>query len=898
MNADQDASPEQATIVVHGDYVTPGETTRATITSPIRGRGIWTIETDRVLKTGLFNMTEEQTDIEFTIPAGLDRHDAHLTVFVVSREGSSETIRQRAFGIAPLALDRRREALEVDLTVENEWQPLTSVDISVDVTDSLGNPMTGEVQLKLAAVDLGALSVSDYSPRNPWDAFYQRRSMGLTGISDLYGYVLEPSNTDTARIRWGGDARLEAMAAYSEPTPPRGAQSPTEAPQIVSIHRERVRVVDGKAMITLDLPDFNGALKLFALAYGERSAGLSTEIVQVAAPMVTQLNLPRFLAEGDRSVAVLDVRNQTGDEHELTVSIKTFGAIEDTSLTHQLRLNDGQRQQIEVPLNAVQADSSGVVELEIHYSGETLVRTWQIGTRRAEVATFGQQLVAVSPSQSMSASESWFDALKPGSIDLFARAMSSPDFGLDGHIQYLANYEYACLEQTVSKLTPWIYTSDMILDRALQNGASTNREEMIQEGIDRLAQLQSPSGAFRLWPQARNDSPWLTVYAADALLTLRDQGGSTDPVDMRALIKQLQSYVMNPLRDESSSLYSNNPRALNAAYKAYAAYVLAREGQINLGPVRELYQAYAGLTISPIKYLHFSEAFRLLGAADEAAAARLLAQNVERPKEIWLGDYGSRLRDLTMQVALTDEGDLYDELIRELNETQWLNTQERAQLVKLGLMIGSNRTQTHIQVSGESAEDINSGQFISIDALDASLSNIGTERAFVQFSWIGEPTSQPSRNDFIDVNTSWFVVRDDGLVPLNNHVTVKPGEYVIATTQAVAPERVSDAMLIHLIPAGLELVNPNLTHSRSIADLDLPEGVNFRHQYAEYEAYRDDRYVAVFDLSPNRAAQFSYLLRATNAGEYVVPSTLVESMYRNERHGRHHAFDQLIIADE
>lgn len=897
MTADQEANPEQATITLQSDYVTPGETTIATVTSPIRGRGIWTIETDRVIKTGLFNISEEPTDIEFVVPAGLDRHDAYLTVFVVSREGSGETIRQRAFGIEPLNLDRRREALEVELTMENEWQPLTSVDVSVDVTDSLGNPVTGEVQLKLAAVDLGALSVSNYSPTNPWDVFYQRRSMGLSGISDLYGYVLEPSNTETARIRWGGDAQMLAVAGYSEPTPPRGAQSPTEAPQIVAIHQERVQVVDGKALLTLDLPDFNGALRIFALAYGERSAGLMSETVQVAAPIVTQFNAPRFLAEGDRSIAVLDVRNQTGDVQDLTVSISTFGAIEDASFSQQVRLNDGQREQIEVPLNAVLADSSGIVELEIQYAGDTLERSWTIGTRRPEVALFGQQLVAVSPGQTTAASSSWFGALIPNSIELYARAMSSPDFGLDSHIQFLANYEYACLEQTVSKLTPWIYAEDTVLDRALHDRSSANRGTRIQEGVDRLAQLQSPSGAFRLWPQARNDDPWLTVYAADALLTLRDQGGSTEPVDMRALIKQLQSYVMNPLRDESESLYSNNPRALNASYKAYAAYVLAREGQINLGPVRELYQAYAGLTISPIKYLHFSEAFRLLGSTDEASTARSLAQNVQRPEDIWLGDYGSRLRDLTMQVTLTDDSTLYDELIREVNETRWLNTQERAQLVKLGAMLANNHARTQIQVNGDETNDINRGQFVLIDGVDTSLSNLGNERSFLQFSWIGEPTSQPSRNDFIDVNTAWFVVRDGGLIPLSNDVTVTPGEYVIATTQAVAPERVSDAMLIHLIPAGLELVNPNLTHSRKISDLDLPDGVNFRHQYAEYEAYRDDRYIAVFDLSPNQASQFSYLLRATTTGEYTVPSTLVESMYRNERHGRHHAFDRLVIAD-
>jgi len=895
MNAEQEANPERASIVMHGDFVHPGGTVNATVTSPIQGHGIWTVETDRILESGTFELNGETSDIRITIPEALDRHDAYVTVFVVSREGESETIRQRAFGIEPLVLDRRQEQLQLSFDIESPWQPQSTQRVLVQVEDGLGQPVSGEVMLQLAAVDLGAINVSNYAPANLWESFYGQRGLGLSGVSDIYGYVLEPSDRESARIRWGGDIMYDEVSVTASRVRERGAQAPEPSHKIIALQSETVTVVNGQAEVQLDIPYFNGALKLFGLAYGTRAVGTQTHEVEVAAPMITQLNTPRFLADGDEATAVLDVRNQTGSNQVVRITLNTLGALRETQIIKELTLADSERNQVQVPLFAEMVGTSGLIELKLEYGNDTIERSWQIGTRPAEVAVYGQQFVAVAEGADASANLAWFNALDQDSIELSVRAMNTPDFGLDDHIQYLNRYEYACLEQTLSKLTPWVYASDNQLARALGEEHIAHRSTRINEGLDRLVQLQSSSGAFRLWPEARNDDPWLTVYAADILLSMRDKGITVNSLDLDSLIAQLQMYVLKPQRSAAEGRHSDNPRALDASYKAYAAYILAREGQINLGPVRDLYQAYSGIAVSSLPYAHFSQAFDLLGASDEAETAAKLAEVQQRPRDFWLGDYGSPLRDQAMQLALFYNGDAYDELLRTLNETPWLNTQERAQLLRLGVSLNRPTSELNFVFAPNSGTAFDNSAVDQTIDLNTRLVNQGSERAFLQFIWTGTPTTAPSRQDEIDVNTAWFVVRDDALVPLTQGMDVHVGEYVIASTQSVAPTRVSDAMLIHLIPAGLELINPELDELRGLESITPPDGARFEHYYSDHEAYRDDRYIAVFDLYPNRAAQFSYVMRATTEGTFVVPSTLVESMYRNDKNGRHKALDSIRV---
>ena len=91
------------------------------------------------------------------------------------------------------------------------------------------------------------------------------------------------------------------------------------------------------------------------------------------------------------------------------------------------------------------------------------------------------------------------------------------------------------------------------------------------------------------------------------------------------------------------------------------------------------------------------------------------------------------------------------------------------------------------------------------------------------------------------------------------------------------------AMVIDLLPAGLEIENTRLVAGGSLKDFgwlgDLTP--------TETAEFRDDRFVAAVDLNAERSRfRVAYLVRAVTPGTFIQPATLVEDMYRPERLAR------------
>jgi uncharacterized protein YfaS (alpha-2-macroglobulin family) len=97
----------------------------------------------------------------------------------------------------------------------------------------------------------------------------------------------------------------------------------TPAPKPTRSLPKKVRLVDlfsgpvvlddkGEAEISLPVPDFNGSLRLMAVAATGDRFGMQEAEVTVAAPLVVELATPRFLSVGDSAVLALDVQNLAG----------------------------------------------------------------------------------------------------------------------------------------------------------------------------------------------------------------------------------------------------------------------------------------------------------------------------------------------------------------------------------------------------------------------------------------------------------------------------------------------------------------------------------------------------------------------------------------------------------
>ena len=98
-----------------------------------------------------------------------------------------------------------------------------------------------------------------------------------------------------------------------------------------------------------------------------------------------------------------------------------------------------------------------------------------------------------------------------------------------------------------------------------------------------------------------------------------------------------------------------------------------------------------------------------------------------------------------------------------------------------------------------------------------------------------------------------------------------------------ASQNVPDALVVDLLPAGLELENQNLADSSaSLQDSgsEVQDLLNRMQQVdIQHMEFRDDRFVAAVPVNAGEWVTLVYLARAVTPGTYQVPAPQVESMY-------------------
>jgi uncharacterized protein YfaS (alpha-2-macroglobulin family) len=773
-----------------------------------------------------------------------------------------------------------------------------------------GNPLNVTVQanglagqhayVTLSAVDQGVLNITNYPVPDAWAWMFAKRALGVDAY-DLYSRVIEAMDGAAAKLRYGGDMSGKGLPHAARLNP---------HVQIVDLFTGPVAFdAQGKATLQVQVPDFNGSLRLAALAYTDERFGNADGNITVRAPLVVEPSTPRVMAADDKAQISLDLRNLSGKDGVAKISVKGGDLIKIDNATRDVPLKDGTSTTLLMPVTATGGAGVATVDIHAQLNDYQVDRHFEFAVRPAWPEQVTTVPMAIEDGKATHLDGS-LTGLIPVTVHTQLTLSTLPPLPYSTALRMLLLYPYGCIEQTTSKGYAALYMDEKTAKALGTNGLNdAARQAAVEGALARIASFQASNGHFSFWGGTSPIETFITPYVVDFMLDARDAGFAV-PQDV--LQKSLQRLSDDLLAGGHPYFDYEHHDHLRIADEAYSGFVLARVNRAPLGTLRAIFDNDRQKLVAPLPLVHLGVALKLMGDNERAQKAidEAFAWNKERPW--YLGDYGSDLRDLATMVALTHTYGMnkpaYDAKLIDwarnatanVRATQekipyyywswsYLSTQEQVAIARVAHAFdaGSNTPLSASLVVGGKSEQVPTDKFLWTRNLTpaelasgVSVQPDSKATVFASFDIAGIPTKAPPADaSQVDVRRAYFTT--DGKAWTGD--TLKEGDTLIVELTIEARMNMPDALVTDLLPGGLEVENLNLSGAQQWAGVVI-DGISLdQHTGAAdivHEEYRDDRYDAALKLQRGNAAHVFYLVRAVTPGTYTVPPPLVEDMYR------------------
>ena len=879
-------TPDTLEISLQGDRHVPGDTVRAFVRAPFAGTLDLLVATDRIVDRVTLPLPAEGREIALPVTADYGV-GAYLLATAYRAGDRGAHMPARAIGVSHVRIDDAPRRLDIVIDTPQTMRPRQTVPVGLSLKSADGRPLSGRAYVTLAAVDEGVLSLTRYQTPDPSRHFHGQRKLGIK-IRDLYGKLIDGRVARIGTVRSGGD---EAAGAQ------RGAPDPNV--EIVALFSGPVAVdADGRIEIPLDLPDFQGRLRLMVVGWTETSVGAADRGMTVRDPLVSQLALPRFLAIGDRAEVTLSLDPLDVPDGDYAISMASDGPVSVRDATRTVRLSRGRTA---VETFALAAEGLGTANLVLSIKGQngfSIQRQFSLGVRSPRLPAVRQLLTELSPGQSVVLDDGVAGDFLTGTAEATMSLSSNPPIDVAGLVRGLSLYPYGCLEQTTSRALPLLYLSGLADRWSLTgSGGATSRSAMdrrIADAISRTLEQQKYDGSFGLWSADADTDPWISAYAIDFLQRAQMAGHA------------VPGFALNRANDYLLTLVRSGAQAEPArlAAIAYAHFLTARTGisapGADLGAARYLADQRSQDMPSAAALAHLGGALALRG--DVTRARSVFASAVVRSEDQGrrsddLRDYGSELRDIAAiivtaqeaKAAQIDTAGLFRDAERRLRGTAWTSTQEKAWLV-LAAATAPGGGPVAINVNGQSIVGATDPTHLAFRprelAAGTTVKNAGTAGLWHATSVIGipaQPESPSGVSEGYEINRRFLTAENQPA----DLARVTQGDRLIVLIEgqftAAGP---SQSLVVDLLPAGFEIENSRLEATAEtntfpwLTELTKPD----------QEEYRDDRYVAAFDLgtwqgwsrsgNDRKTFRLAYVVRAVTPGTFSVPAVAVEDMYK------------------
>jgi uncharacterized protein YfaS (alpha-2-macroglobulin family) len=551
----------------------PGQKAKVLVKSPYeRAKALVTIERELVLESEVMDIEGTSGQIEIPI---LSEHIPNVFVSVLLIQGrssggqpeESQDLGKPSFkiGYCDLHVDPGEKRLSVDVQKDMEgYRPRQEVTMKFKVKDDRGAGCAAS--LAVAVVDLGVLNLIGYETADPFAVFYGERPLSVRTSETRIHVVGRRDYGEKGEETGGGvgeglAAPLEALAEVEL----RGDFRST-----AYWNPDLVTSADGKAQVTFRLPDNLTTFRIMAVAQTKDSRfGRGESTFRVSKKLLLQAALPRFARVGDAFEGGVLVHNLSAAEGTVTLDLKAAGIrLNDPQPGRQLRLGPGKSQEV---LYAFEAAEPGraVFSFRARMGDETDGLEASIPLKLPRPT----ETVALSGETRDAAEERIVlpEGIYAENSTLEVQAASTALLGLSASFSALDGYPYACLEQRLSALLPYILAPRLLLGFGVTTLRPEELRQTVANGLRDVYAYQKDSGGFGLWPDSRTEAPFLTCYAALALTKAAAAGFEVESDRLARALDYLSGFLRQGWAPE------NGPFTLEdwKTTKAFALYVLA-----------------------------------------------------------------------------------------------------------------------------------------------------------------------------------------------------------------------------------------------------------------------------------------------------------------------------------
>ncbi|MGQ9671702.1 MAG: alpha-2-macroglobulin family protein [Candidatus Aminicenantales bacterium] len=949
----------------------PGDRARILVKSPYeRAKGLVTVEREFILDARVVDIEGTASSVEIPIRPEYIPNVFVSVLLVHGREEVSTTspLAQSSVAIPgpavssagledmanpsfkigyvnlPIDPSEKRLFIKIDNT-QPEYKPREKVTLKFKVegappstpshpsaSPELPTPLPRQASLSVAVVDIGVLNLIGYATPDPFSSFYGERPLSVRTSETRIHVVGQREYGEKGEEPGGGGMRMAIASPFGlGEVELRGDFRSTAYwnPSLLTDEK-------GEATVSFILPDNLTTFRVMAVAQTQDSRfGAAETTLRVTKKLLLQPSIPRFLRVGDSFEGGVVVHNFSSAKGNVKIELEASGIrLLDKNKERRVDLKPGESREV---LFAFKAEEPGQatfsfrgqmgeetdgleLRLPIHLTRPT--ETVALSGEVDEMAVLSEERIAIPEDVYLKESQ------------LEVEASSSALIGLKGSLSFLTEYPYACLEQRLSAILPYIVARRVLVDFGLTPLSEKDIDTLVRRGLKEILSFQKENGGFRAWPDSPFESPFLTCYAGFALIKAREQGYEVEKESLDAIANYLIRFLREGWKE---GRYPFGQRSWKTT-RAYALYILSLLGKPQPVFADRLYAERASLSLFAqtllLKALHH-------GRGSPTARAALLHEILNKikltPTEAhfedeegregrWIYSSNGRTTAFILQtlIELGEDHPLLAPMARWLvgrqrgqadgrlattQETFYLfyalnsfyTTREKRPVDLTGKISLAGRTLLEERF-GPEAKEIKKASF-GLIAIKAGLKEtlreerelpLRIERKGQGSLYYGARLTYAPKRSAEPRDEGMAVVKR--IEPLNFKTTgqgIKAGSLVVVTIEIAVPQESLYVVVEDPLPAGFEAVNPTFLTESEEAERRLEE----IRAGAESPARRwwrgfnhvemhDDRVVLFADSLGPGLHTHRYLARALSFGTFVLPGTRANEMYSPEVFGR------------